>query len=348
MLRSRLLAVPMTAVLGMALLPPSAEAVPVPSVAAPTIAASKAKVVRVATFNVRTARATHDKRSWLKRSPDVAREILSRNPGVVALQELGPGRADGKKGTLKGRVRQTTSLTNSLKRLGGGRYKLVRTTSYFAPGTKHGTQGARILYDSSRFTLKTRCPEKTGKRNFNKSCAFDLPLAPGDSKEKLRSAAYAEFADKRTGHRFFVVSAHMDSRHSKSNKVEAKYNRLRASQARAVANKLARVNPHNRPVVFGGDINSWRTDRGRYAPHRALVAKGYRDAAKAKVRINYAYTTVNHYDVKLKKSRSGNGTRLDVIMVKGARGVTRYENKMAVVDRSRPSDHNMGVADILL
>jgi endonuclease/exonuclease/phosphatase family metal-dependent hydrolase len=348
MLRSRLLAVPMTAMLGFGLLPPAPEAFAAPGSAPSSVSAAKAKVVRVATFNVRTARATQDKRKWLQRAPDVAREILSRKPGVVALQELGPGRADGKKGTLKGNVRQTTSLTNALRRLGGSRYKLVRHTSYFAPGTKHGTQGARILYDSSRYTLKTRCPEKTGKRNYNRSCAFDLPLAPGDSREKLRSAAYAEFADRRTGHRFFVVSAHLDHRHSKSNRVEAKYNRLRASQARAVANKLARVNPRKRPVVFGGDINSWRTDRGRYAPHRALVAKGYRDTARAKVRVNYAYTTVNHYDVRLKKSKSGNGTRLDVIMVKGARAVTRYENKMAVVDRSRPSDHNMGVADILL
>jgi endonuclease/exonuclease/phosphatase family metal-dependent hydrolase len=352
MLRSRLLAVPLSAMLGLALLPPSAQAAPAPTAvpmkAAAASASSKPKVVRVATFNVRTARATQDKRSWLKRAPDVAREILARKPGVVALQELGPGRADGKKGTLKGRIRQTTSLTKTLRSLGGGRYKLVRETSYFKPGTKHGTQGARILYDSSRYTLKTRCPEKTGKRSYNTACAFDLPLAPGDSKEKLRSAAYAEFADRSTGHRFFVTSAHFDSRHSKNNKTEAKYNRLRASQARAVANKLARVNPKKRPVVFGGDINSWRTDRGRYAPHRALVAKGYRDTSTAKVRVNYAYTTVNHFDVKLKKSKSGNGTRLDVIMVKGGHGVKRYENKMAVVDRARPSDHNMGLADILI
>jgi hypothetical protein len=131
MLRARLVAVPMTALLGFALLPPAAEAVPAPSSAASASASAakaKAKVVRVATFNVRTARATQDKRKWLQRAPDVAREILSRKPGVVALQELGPGRADGKKGTLKGKTRQTTSLTNTLRRLGGGRYKLVRHT----------------------------------------------------------------------------------------------------------------------------------------------------------------------------------------------------------------------------
>lgn len=348
MLASRLLAVPLTAIVGLTLLPASAQAAPAPTVAAAARASSPVTTLRAATFNVRTARATQDKRTWLKRAPDVAREILSRKPGVVALQELGPGRADGKKGTLQGHIRQTTSLTNTLKSLGGSRYQLVRETSYFRPGTKHGTQGARILYDTSRYSLKTRCPEKTGKSNYNTSCAFDLPLAAGDSKQLLRSAAYAEFADKSTGKRFFVVSAHLDSRHSKSNKVEAKYNALRASQARAVINKLARVNPANRPVIFGGDINSWQTDRGHYAPHRALVAAGYRDTSTAAVRVNNAYTTVNHFDVRLVKSKRGNGTRLDVLMVQGGRGVTRYENKMSVVDRTRPSDHNMGVADILL
>ncbi len=348
MLASRLLAVPVTAILGLTLVPAAAQAAPAPNVAAAASASSSSTALRVATFNVRTARATQDKRPWLKRAPDVAREILSRKPGVVALQELGPGRADGKKGTLKGHMRQTTSLTRTLKRQGGGRYRLVRETPYFKPGTTHGTQGARILFDSSRYTLKTRCPEKTGTRNYNTSCAFDLPLAKGDSKRLLRSAAYAEFADKRTGKRFFVVSAHLDSRHSHSNTYEAKYNRLRASQARAVVKKLARVNPAHRPVIFGGDINSWQTDRGRYAPHRVLVSAGYRDTATAAVRVNNAYTTVNHYDVRLKRSKRGNGVRLDVLMVKGGRSVTRYENKMSVVDRARPSDHNMGVADIRL
>lgn len=347
MLARRLMAVPLTALLGLALLPPPAEAVPAPTVVAAS-ASTAGTAVRVATFNVRTARATQDKRSWLKRAPDVAREIMSRKPGIVALQELGPGRADGKKGTLKGHLRQTTSLTNTLRQQGGGQYKLVRETSYFKSGTKHGTQGARILYDSSRYNLLTKCPELTGKSGWNTSCAFDLPVAPGDSLTKRRSATYAEFADRSTGKRFFVVSAHLDSRHSKNNTKEATYNRLRASQARTVIRKLAGVNPANRPVVFGGDINSWQTDRGKYAPQRSLVSAGYRDTSSASVRVNPAYTTVNHFDVTLKRSKRANGPRLDVIMVKSARSVTRYENKMAVVDRARPSDHNMGVADLRL
>lgn len=350
MRRTHLLVLPLTALVGLALLPPVAHGAPVVSSvsAVPTAASAKSEVVRVATFNVRTARATQDKRSWLRRAPDVAREILSRSPGVVTLQELGPGRADGRKGTLKGHQRQTTSLTAALSRQGGGRYRLVRSTPYYPPGTVHGTEGARILYDSSRFALKTRCPDTTGKRNYSRSCAFDVPIRAGDSRKKLRSAAYAEFADKRSGHRFFVVSAHLDSRHSGSKATEASYNALRYRQAAAIANRLAKINVHHRPVVFGGDVNSWRKDRGNFAPHRALVSRGYVDVATAPVRVNYAFTTVNHFDVRLKPSKTGSGVHLDVLMVKGGKGMRRYENKMARVDHARPSDHNMVVADLVL
>ena len=358
MQRMRLLALPITGLLTLALMPP-AEAAPVvgrtgavaavaPAGAAPQVSAADTSVLRVATFNVRTARATQDKRSWLQRAPDVAREILVRKPAVVMLQELGPGRADGKKGTLKGRVRQTTSLTNTLRALGGGRYRLVRTTSYFPTGTAHGTQGARILYDSSRLKLVSRCPDKTGKKGYNRSCAFDVPVASGDSLQLRRSAAYAQFADRRTGHRFWVASAHLDSRHSGNDAKEARFNRLRAAQAAAVANRVARANRDGLPVIFGGDINSWRTDRGRYAPHRALVARGYRDTASAPKRRNYAYSSVNHFKTTLKRSKSGNGVRLDVVMVKGSARILAYENKMRRVDPARPSDHNMGIADLRL
>jgi len=353
MLRFRLLAVPLIALIVMEFLPPPAEAAPRQSSRAEASRVSAAgrqspRVVRVATFNVRTARARQDGRRWLRRAPDVAREILSRNPGVVALQELGPGRADGHRGRLKGHVRQTTSLTNSLRRQGGGRYRLVRSTAYVRPGTRHGTQGARILYDSSRYRLVSRCRETTGRRAYNRSCSFELPLGPGDGAKLRRSAAYAEFADRRTGRRFFVVSAHLDHRHSRNNRLERRYNHLRARQAAAVARTLARVNRRHRPVIFGGDVNSWRTDRSRYAPYRALAARGYRDAANARLRVNYAYPTINHWRVRMRRYRPGFGPRLDVVMVKGARGVRRYENKMARVDRARPSDHNMGVADIVL
>jgi hypothetical protein len=112
---------------------------------------------------------------------------------------------------------------------------------------------------------------------------------------------------------------------------------------------VARVNTRQLPVVFGGDINAWQTDRGRYAPHRALVARGYRDATSAKRRVNHAYPTINHFRTSVKKStRSTGGVRLDVLMVKGGHGVKRYENKLAAVNSTRPSDHNLVLADIVL
>lgn len=352
MRRRNLLAGPLVAVLVVAMVPPAAEAAPHSSTAVPSVTASAAGgrhvVLRVATFNVRTARARNDRRTWLRRAPDVAREILSRNPGVVALQELGPGRADGKKGTMRGHLRQTTSLLATLRSHGGARYRLVRSTSYFPSGTKHGTQGARILYDSSRYRLVSRCPETTGRRGYNRSCAFDLPLARGDSLQNRRSAAYAEFSSRRGGAHFMVVSAHLDPRHSRGRGAEARLDRLRVRQAVAVANHLARVNPRHLPVVFGGDINSWQSDRSHQAPRRALVARGYRDAATTSNRINYAYPTSNQWRVRLPRSRGGAGPRLDVVLVKGGRGAQRYENKMARVDHARPSDHNMVVADLIL
>ncbi|MFP5282594.1 MAG: endonuclease/exonuclease/phosphatase family protein [Actinomycetes bacterium] len=355
MSRPRLVAILAAPILGLGLMATPTQVAPAQSAptqapaAADSGAARDAAIsVRVGTFNVRTARALGDKRRWVERAPDVAREILARNPGVVALQELGPGRADGKKARLKGASRQTTSLTRTLDRLGGGQYRLVRHTSYVKPGRSHGTQGARILYDGSRFALVSKCRETTGKKNYHPSCAFDLPLAAGDGPKHLRSAAYARLKDRRTGRQFYVVSAHLDNRHSKSSSREAVYNRLRARQAAAIANRIAQINGSGLPVVFGGDINAWQTDRGRYAPHRTLAARGYRCASRASTRVNIAYPTVNHWRGRMKKSSARTAARLDVVMAKGARGFRRYENKMAVVDSARPSDHNLVLADLRL
>ena len=86
--------------------------------------------VRAGTFNVRSAKATADKRNWLQRRADVAQQIVDERPDVLALQELGPGRADGKDGGIGDTMRQTTSLLDSLKKIGATRYKMVRTTPY--------------------------------------------------------------------------------------------------------------------------------------------------------------------------------------------------------------------------
>jgi endonuclease/exonuclease/phosphatase family metal-dependent hydrolase len=304
---------------------------------------SSSLTLRVGTFNVRTARA-NDGRSWLSRASDVAREIASRNPGVLAVQELGPGRADGSKGTTTGHLRQTISLERSLKSVvGDSRYQLVRTTPYVKPGTNHGTQGTRILYDTRKFKLLSHCPEKTGSKNYNPSCSMNMPLRGSDGESLRRSAAYAKFADRKTGKRFWVVSVHLDDRHSSSLSTEKSYNALRGRQARAAYLKVNSLRKTGEKVIYAGDFNSWHTNRAGDAPHEYLVSQGFHDTFASDSRINTKYPTVNHYKTTL----SAKPIRLDYVMIKGSKRVLRYENVMKRVDSSRPSDHNLVVSDVV-
>jgi endonuclease/exonuclease/phosphatase family metal-dependent hydrolase len=304
---------------------------------------SSSLTVRVGTFNVRTARA-NDGRNWLARASDVAREIASRSPGVLAVQELGPGRADGSKGTTTGHLRQTTSLERSLRSVvGDSRYQLVRTTPYVKPGTNHGTQGTRILYDTRKFKLLSNCPEKTGSKNYNPSCSMNMPLLSSDSESLRRSAAYAKFSDRKSGKRFWVVSVHLDDRHSSSLSKEKSYNALRGRQARAVYAKVNSLRKAGEKIVYAGDFNSWQTNRAGDAPHKYLVSQGFYDTVRADSRINIKYPTVNHFQTTL----STKPIRLDYVMIKGSKRVLRYENVMKHVDSSRPSDHNLIISDVV-
>ena len=304
--------------------------------------------LRIASFNVRTARATDDARPWLVRVPDVAREIDDHDPGIVALQELGPGRADGETGSTNGTPRQTDSLLTALAKIGASRYELVRTTPYNAPGTPHATQGARILYDTTRYSLLSDCPEKTGKKSWNGSCSFDLPVLDSEGAKARRSAAYAEFADKSTGKRFFVVSTHMDQRHGTTAAKEAKYEQLRRDSAAKINSVMESVNPKDEEVIVAGDFNSYQVKVVGNAPHDYLVDRGYYDTAAAQTTTNLEYPTVNHFDPVLKQGGRGYGARIDVILVKGTQGARSFEIVVKPVDSARASDHNMVVSEIVL
>lgn len=328
----------------------AARAYPYLKAVLPKPAAPKARgtALRIATFNVRTARATHDKRSWNQRASSVAREILSRRPGLVAIQELGPGRADGRKGTTNGTPRQTTSLEGALARNGGGRYRLTRRTPYVAPEKKSATQGARILYDTSRYTLLTRCRDYTGKRAYSNSCTVRLPIAAGDNEDDRRRGAIAQFRDRRTGKRFWFVSVHLDARHSSRAATERKYDALRRNQASFAAAWAARHNRSRLPVVIGGDFNSWQNSRVANSSHDRLVQLGYYDTSAARQRVNFSYTTYTAFKTRVPQASHGVGVRLDQLMVKGAWGAARYENVLRASNASRPSDHNLVVSDIVL
>lgn len=311
---------------------------------------SSGSPLRMASFNVRSSKIASGP-SWLSRATDVAREIRDQNPGIVAVQELGPGRADGKggsTGTTTGSIRQTTSLVNAMRSVGAGKYKLVRSTPFIKPGVTHGTQGARLLYDTSRYTMISNCPEKTGKYNYSSSCSLDLPRLSGDSRSAIRSASYARFQDRRTGARLWVASVHLDHRHTSNLSKERAYEALRLRQIKAVQARLAKVNTTGDKVVIAGDINSYQNNKGGYAAHDHLVSAGYFDGAAAQYRGNLQYSTSNGFATRQPVGSLGFGSRIDVVMVKGSKGAKRFKNVTKVVDSDRPSDHNMIVSDLVL
>ena len=94
-------------------------------------------------------------------------------------------------------------------------------------------------------------------------------------------------------------------------------------------------------------MNSWQANRVGYAPHDALVARGFVDSAAAGAAYNLKYSTINHF-AKTVKASGTYGSRLDLVMAKGAKGINRYENKLVVTDSTRPSDHNMVLGDVVL
>jgi endonuclease/exonuclease/phosphatase family metal-dependent hydrolase len=304
--------------------------------------------MRVASFNVRTARATTDARTWLERAPDVAKEIVWKNPVIVALQELNPGRADGADGSTKNYPRQTESLLSTLGRYGGAKYALVRTTSYVAPGTLSGPQGARILYDTVKLQQLTSCPNSSSGGNYSGSCSIKLPILSGDSETIRRRAAYAEFRVKATGKRFWFVSVHLDERQGDNLATSQRYNKLRADQIAAVRAFLGTHVAGNEQVIVAGDFNSWQSNLGGNGPHDYLVSHGYYDASAAVRTVNLQYPTVNHFFTVQKPSAQSYAAQIDMIFVKGITGAGRFQNVLNVVDSSRPSDHNLVFADLVL
>ena len=307
--------------------------------------------MRVASFNVRTVKATKDKRNWLKRVDDVAADILSTRAGVVLVQEASPGRADGKSGSTAKVGRQTTTLIDQLAAQGGSTYdyRMARTTSYLKSGLPRGTQGGRVLYDNKRYKLISDCPEKTGKKTYNAACSFTLPILSTDSEKKRRRGGYALLENRSSGQRFWAIAAHLDERHSSSKKTGPKYDKLRGAQADAIVSLVDSVNTKDYPVILGADINTWQNDKMGYSGHDKLIAAGFYDTLAAETRVNPEFTTSNGFKTTLKPNGNGVGSHLDVVMVKGGKGgADRWVNVMQNPDPERPSDHNLIYADITI
>jgi endonuclease/exonuclease/phosphatase family metal-dependent hydrolase len=313
----------------------------------PGAPASSGTGIRMASFNVLTAKSTSG-RPWLTRAPDVAQQIVAVNPGIAALQELSPGRADGKSGSTTGHARQTDSLLSALRSNGGTKYRLVRTTPYVKSGVTTGTQGTRILYDSTKYQLLPGCSNTTSGSSYSSSCAIRLPIASGESEADRRWGAYAHFRNIATDKRFFVASAHLSWTPSSSTATRQRFNTLRRDQVATITSLIDRLNTAHEQVIFAGDMNSWQSDPTGNAPHDYLVQHGYYDAKAAVTVVKLQYSTANHFDTVQKPSPQSFATQIDMILVKGSTGAARFENVTKVRDSARPSDHNLVYADLVL
>lgn len=303
--------------------------------------------LRVASYNIRSAKFDGaDKRDWAARSAGVAEDIVKVNPGIVAIQEASPARF--------GSMRQTESLQAAMIKADPtmARYTITRTTTYSAPGTTHGSQAARILYDSSRYQLLTPCADTTlvngAALSYSTSCSFDLPILPGDGAKWKRSAAYAEFLDLATGKPFLVVSAHMDYRHSDNAGTERKLNDLRRLQAATIWANMNVIRKVGEPVIVAGDFNASQDDEGGNGPHDYLVEQGFYDTAGALQQVNLEFPSLNHFDAVLEADPEGYARRVDHILVHGTAGSNRFKQVVQQQDPARNSDHNMVYADIAL
>jgi endonuclease/exonuclease/phosphatase family metal-dependent hydrolase len=321
-----------------ALVATTARALPAPVVGSP---------LRIASYNIRSAKYDgDDKRKWSVRAPGVAADILKVNPGIVAIQEASPGRY--------GSQLQTESLQTALILADPAmaRYTLTRTTVYSRPGTSHGSQAARIAYDSSRYQLLTPCTDTTFLNGaalaYSDSCSFDLPVQASDGAKWKRSAAYAEFLDLATGKPFLVVSAHLDYRHSGNAKTERRLNELRRLQAATIWANMSSIRKPGEPVIVAGDFNAAQDDKGGNGPHDYLVSQGFYDTAGAAQQVNLEFPSLNHFDRVLKADPEGYGRIVDHILVAGVAGSNRFKQVVKQTDPARNSDHNMVYADIAL
>jgi len=292
----------------------------------------------IGTFNLASNKADGG-RDFEARVGAVADLVVAKRLGIVGLQELSPG----KKGE-----RTTDLLESTLRsRAPNQGYRLVRSTPYVKPGTANvGSQGARILYDSTRYELMLNaspCADTSQDGDYSGSCVIEMDPAPGEVVGRM--AAYAQFLDTRTKARFWFVSLHLTPDGSMR---PAEGDRLRARQVRTVLAKIDALNTEGLPVIVTGDLNSWHTRAGGNVAQDAFLDAGFLDTFATAKTVNEDYSTLNNWATTMRQYPQGYGVRLDYVLVRGGVGATQWENVMKVTDSARPSDHNLVVTEVLM
>lgn len=229
--------------------------------------------VTLGTFNVRlwTAEDRKSKKitAWPVRRKKVARTILDSGAGVTFLQEVsGPPKLK-----VAGKKWQFEDLVGLLPK----KYKLTSRDLYKQRGRTAGSQGSRIIYDSSKYSVLT-----TG---YLKMPSFNIKLT--------RWVPWALFRVKATGEEFYGLSVHLQSGDDKDGTLR-RFN-MRQKQTDYLSAQLPKLSATGRAVYIGGDFNSTSNTKPYNNVHRTFVANGFYDAFATTSVTGDAFPTSNDF-----------------------------------------------------
>jgi endonuclease/exonuclease/phosphatase family metal-dependent hydrolase len=264
--------------------------------------------------------------SWTKRRAALASNILAAAPDVLGAQEALQTKVSGVKGSS---VPQWQDLLDLL----GSKYKAVSTKN---------SQGTRLIYNSSRFSLV-----KADAKGLTTIGTY------------TRYAVWAILQDKISGKQGFFVSTHLEPGSNTSAAAKA----ARKQQAAEIL-ALAKAQAGDLPVIVVGDLNSSRASTTTNGAYQTLRAGGLidplgnaddtwfsSDPGIAEHRIDVEYNAFNALERRARRTAYEVGTSVDQILVSSDLRVAQRQTVVSL-DRDRkfvgtiPSDHNMITATI--
>jgi endonuclease/exonuclease/phosphatase family metal-dependent hydrolase len=303
--------------------------------------APSAPILTVASFNVRCALCysrLNEEQPWAKRRDVVVKQIISRRPDVIGLQEASQGRLPGT------RITQFADLRSGLRDKDVP-YELTNAYAYNCENAaspiscshrdRGASQGTRIMYNARTVELK----------------AQGSKLLPSCDNCNPRYLAWAILKQRAGGRSFFVADV--------QTQWMPKFAALRVAEMRATMDEIARRNPKRLPVFVAGDLNSTRYQSPSNAPYDEVIRRGFTDplghtpkspvvsaAATAERRIRANYNSHNNFLRKVARFADWqNGSNIDYILTTRMR-ILLWETVLDIDAKDRivgtiPSDHNM-------
>lgn len=282
----------------------------------------------------------------------VAKQLVASGASVIALSESVQirGAADTQLPVLLSKLRKAQRKAGT-----SAAWRLTRSTLYARPGNVMGGDGTRILYNAHRVRLLSACSDVTRStktvakrvmrngvtvrvrkkvtvsRPYSRSCTIKLPRIGGTIAQ--RWAPIVRFQDRRSGQKFWFVSAHLEVRKG------AVFDENRRRQLDAIQRALKRLNTRNEPVILAGDLNlSVKRTPDLAILNQHVVDRGFVSSATAAVATNLQFPTYNGGNAVTAATAapSGFASRIDHIYARGQVHIARHSTQL-----SRASDHHL-------